>query len=111
VTYIFGTIGSAVVIALVGPAQMGIDLEAACKRYEEKHGGKRQPGGPGTGWYQHEVRAYRVAEEAPIAGTTAQEAEASVPDQRMFVLRIRRGDEIVEATTDTVIRAGDIVAV
>ena len=44
VTYIFGTIGSAVVIALLGPALLGIDLEAACKRYEEKHGGKKQVG-------------------------------------------------------------------
>src|SRR5512140_1423801 len=36
VTYIFGTIGSAIVLALFGPALLGIDLEAACKRYEEK---------------------------------------------------------------------------
>src|SRR5262249_19813482 len=42
VTYIFGTIGSAVIIALLGPALLKIDLEAACKLYEEKHGGKRQ---------------------------------------------------------------------
>ena len=41
VTYIFGTVGSAVIIALLGPALLGIDLEAACKRYEEKHGGKK----------------------------------------------------------------------
>ena len=44
VTYIFGTVGSAVIIALLGPALLGIDLEAACKRYEEKHGGKKQIG-------------------------------------------------------------------
>jgi putative transport protein len=110
VTYIFGTIGSAVIIALLGPALLGIDLEAACKRYEEKHGGKRQPGGPGTGWYQHEFRAYRVVEGAPIVGKTAQEAEASIPDQRVFVLRIRRGDTILDATADTVIQAADVVA-
>ncbi len=30
VTYIFGTVGSALVIALIGPAMLGIDLEAAC---------------------------------------------------------------------------------
>src|SRR3954453_14320939 len=37
VTYIFGTLGSAVVIALLGPALLGIDLEAACRQYEETH--------------------------------------------------------------------------
>src|SRR3954447_2371802 len=47
VTYSFGTLGSAVIIALLGPALLGIDLEAACKRYEEKHGGKNEVGGPG----------------------------------------------------------------
>src|SRR3954465_3243295 len=41
VTYIFGTVGSALVIALIGPAMLGIDLEAVCKRYEETHGGKK----------------------------------------------------------------------
>ena len=50
VTYIFGTIGSAIVLALIGPALLGIDLEAACKRYEEVHGGKQEAGGPGTAW-------------------------------------------------------------
>src|SRR5215468_2089429 len=34
VTYIFGTVGSAIVIALLGPALLGINLEEACKRYE-----------------------------------------------------------------------------
>ena len=39
VTYMFGTVGSAIVIALVGPALLRIDLAAAAKDYEAKHGG------------------------------------------------------------------------
>ncbi len=47
VTYIFGTVGSAIIIALVGPALLGINLvEAACKRYEEERGGKKASGRP-----------------------------------------------------------------
>ena len=72
VTYIFGTIGSAIVLALIGPALLGIDLEAACKRYEEKHGGKKEAGGPGTAWHQFELRAFRVKERGPVVGKTAQ---------------------------------------
>src|SRR3981189_1913426 len=56
VTYIFGTVGSAIVLALVGPGLMGIDLEAACKRYEEKHGGRKQAGGPGPARHQFAPR-------------------------------------------------------
>jgi putative transport protein len=110
VTYIFGTIGSAIVLALIGPALLGIDLEAACKRYEERHGGKRQAGGPGTAWYQFELRAYRVRAGGQIVGKTVQQAEALLPEQRVFIQRIRRSETLIDATADTVIREGDIVA-
>ena len=50
VTYMFGTMGSAIVIAVLGPKLLGINLEAACKDYEEKHGGgKKELGGAGHG--------------------------------------------------------------
>jgi putative transport protein len=111
VTYIFGTMGSAIVIALLGPALLRIDLEAACKRYEEKHGGKKEVGGPGTAWHQFELRAFRVREGARIVGKTAQEAEALLPEHRVFIQRIRRGDQIIDATSDTVVQAGDVVAI
>ncbi len=111
VTYIFGTVGSAIVLALLGPALLGIDLEAACKRYEEKHGGKKQSGGPGTAWYQFELRAFRVREGGQVVGRTVQEAEALLPEQRVFMQRIRRDGEIMDATADVVIQAGDVVAV
>ena len=45
VTYMFGTVGSAIVIALLGPL-LRIDLPAACKDYEEKQGGRRRWAGP-----------------------------------------------------------------
>jgi putative transport protein len=111
VTYIFGTVGSALVLALLGPALLGIDLEDACKRYEEKHGGKKSSGGPGTAWHQFELRAFRVAEGGQAVGKTVQQAEAMLPEQRVFVQRLRRGGKIIDATADTVIKPGDIVAV
>jgi putative transport protein len=111
VTYIFGTVGSAIVLALLGPALLGIDLEAECKRYEEEYGGKKEVGGPGTAWHQFDLRAFRVREGGRVVGKTAQEAEALLPDQRVFMQRIRRGDKIMDATADTVIQAGDVVAV
>ena len=111
VTYIFGTMGSAIIIALLGPALLRIDLEAACIRYEEKHGGKRAAGGPGTAWHQFELRAYRVREGAKIIGKTALEAERLLPEHRLFIQRIRRGDKIIDATSDTQIAEKDVVAI
>ena len=111
ITYIFGTMGSPILIALLGPALLRIDLEAACRRYEEEHGGKKQTGGPGTGWHQFELRAFRVREGGPAVGKTVQDAEALVPGQRVFIELIRRDGKIVSATADAVIQAGDILAV
>jgi putative transport protein len=111
VSYIFGTVGSAIIIALLGPALLGIDLEAACKRYEEEHGGKKQAGGAGSAWQQFALRAYRVREGGRAVGKTVLEAEGMLPEQRVFIQRIRRGGQILEATADTVIQAGDVVAV
>ena len=111
VTYIFGTVGSAIVLSLLGPALLGIDLEAACKRYEEEYGGKKETGGPGTAWHRFELRAFRVRERGPAVGKTVQEAEALIPDQRVFILRLRQNGVITDATAEAVIHAGDIVAV
>src|SRR6202012_5602087 len=102
VTYIFGTVGSAIVLALLGPALLGIDLESACKKYEEEHGGKKQTGGPGTAWHQFELRSFRVRERGPVVGKTVQEVEAMLPDQRVFVQRIRQNGQIMDATAETV---------
>src|SRR5213595_2789011 len=112
VTYMFGTMGSALVIAVLGPKLLGIDLVAACKDYEEKHGGgKKELGGPGTGWTRWALRAYKVQPGGKAAGLRVTEAESMVPDARLFILRIRRGGEIMDATADTVLKEGDVVAV
>jgi putative transport protein len=111
VTYIFGTVGSALVIALLGPALLRLDLVAACKDYEEKNGGSKELGGPGSAWHRWEVRAFRVKPGGKVKGLRAIEAEALVPDARIFVLRVRRDGKIEDATADTVLQEGDVVAV
>jgi putative transport protein len=111
VTYIFGTVGSAIVIALIGPALLRINLVEACKDYEEKQGGKKELGGPGTAWHRWEVRAFRVPLGGRVIGLRAIEAEALVPDGRVFVLRVRRDGKVEDATADTVMREGDVLAV
>ena len=111
VTYMFGTVGSAIVIALICPALVRINLPAACKEYEEKQGGTKELGGAGSAWHRWEMRAFRVQPGGKVNGLRAVEAEALVPNARVFVLRLRRNGVIEEATADTVLREGDVVAV
>jgi putative transport protein len=111
VTYMFGTMGSAVVIAVLGPKLLGIDLFKACKDYEEKQGGTKELGGAGSAWRRWELRAFKVQAGGKAVGLRVSEAEGLVPDARLFVLRLRRNGVIEDATADTVLKEGDVVAV
>jgi putative transport protein len=111
VTYMFGTVGSALVIALLGPALLRLDLVSACKDYEAKQGGTKELGGAGSAWHRWEVRAFNVQPAGRVRGLRAVDAEALVPNARIFVLRLRRNGMIEEATADTLLQEGDVVAV
>jgi putative transport protein len=110
VTYIFGTIGSAIILAQLGPKLIGADLPAACAEYE------RQMGGGGAGFdagvmsaYRHiELRAYRID---AASGLTGRPVRDLFPGLRVFVERVRRGDHLIDATADTVLEPGDTVAI
>jgi putative transport protein len=52
-----------------------------------------------------------VAQGGRAVGLRIPEAEALVPDARVFILRLRRNQTIEEATADTVLQEGDVVAV
>ena len=111
VTYMFGTMGSAVIIAVLGPRLLGINLVAACRDYEQKQGGVKALGGPGTAWRRWEVRAYRVVNGGRAIGMRVHDAEALVPNTRLFVLRLRRNGKIEEADADTILQENDVVAI
>src|SRR5213079_1484833 len=67
VTYMFGTVGSAIVIALVGPSLLRINLVAACKDYEARQGGSvKEMGGAGSAWHRWVVRAFVVQPNSKV---------------------------------------------
>ena len=111
VTYIYGTIGSAVVLAMLAPKLLRIDLVAACKAYEERSRGNVEMGGAGSAWHRWELRAFRVATDGQAVGLPTVQAEALVRGARVFIQRIRRDGKIIEADAETVLQAGDVVAV
>jgi putative transport protein len=112
VTYIFGTVGSAIIIAQLGPKLLRIDLVKACKDYEASLGAAKQEIGAGSAWHRYELRAYRIAAGSPITGMTVRQAEAiEAQGARLFIERIKRGNVIEEAKLDQVLRGGDVLAV
>ena len=110
VTYIFGTIGSAIVLAQLGPKLIGVDLAAACAEYEKQLGGTGDGRDAGvlSAYRSVEVRAYRIDAASGLVGKPVREI---FPGLRIFVERVRRGDRMFDADAETVLEPGDVVAI
>lgn len=111
VTYIFGTAGSAWILATLGPKLLRVDLAEECRKYEEEMGGNLSASRDRLSAYTMFVlRAYRLENQA-WAGKTVAELEASFGGMRVFVQRLRQYGQVVQPTPDTVLRAGDVLAI
>jgi putative transport protein len=110
VTYIFGTIGSAIVLAQLGPKLIGVDLPAACLEYERQLGAGTVglDAGVLSAYRAIELRAYRIDAASGLTGRPVREI---LPGLRVFIERVRRGDELIDADADTVLQPGDAVAI
>jgi putative transport protein len=110
VTYIFGTIGSAIVLAQIGPKLIGVDLAAACADYEKQMGGGQVglDAGVFSAYRNIEVRAYRIDATSGLTGKPVREL---FPGMRIFVERIRRGERFIDADGGTALEPGDVVSI
>lgn len=109
VTYIYGTIGSAIILAKIGPRLIGVDLVAACKEYEAKLGGTTSvETGDGivSAYRAIEARAFNIPEGSDMLGRPVKDL---LPGVRIYAERLRRDDQIIEVDDNTILQAGDIV--
>ena len=110
VTYIFGTAGSAWLLASIGPKLLRVDLAAECKKLEATLGGGEAEPGVMSMARRFDVRAYRVTNKELVNKTVA-ELEARPKEVRVFIVRVRQAGAIIEAEPGTLIRPDDVVAV
>lgn len=109
--YVGGALAVILVCSTIGPWLLKIDLRAEALQLEAQYGIKRTKAGVSSAWQPFEFRAYRVEPDMQIVGKTVAEAERLLPNARLFVQRLRRGDEIVETQPDTRIAAGDVAVI
>lgn len=109
VTYIFGTAGTAWILATLGPKLLGTDLPAACRRYEANMAGGEKMSGL-SAYRVFTARSYRL-ENSELEGKTVAAAEKLIRDRHLVIKRIHRGGQLQEAKPETVLRRGDVVAV
>jgi putative transport protein len=110
VTYLLGTAGLVWFLPVVGPKLMGVNLKAESKKAAQGSGAVEREPGIVSAARRFDVRAYQVANDR-LHDKTVAELERLPEDVRVFVLRIRRQGEIIEAEPRTVVRRGDVVAV
>lgn len=109
VTYIFGTAGSAWFLASMGPKILGVDIVKECQDYEKTLSGGAGAPEPGiiSAYRRFEARAYRIDAGSPMLGKPVSQL---LPGIRVFVERVRRGSQILEADGSTVLQPGDVVS-
>jgi putative transport protein len=110
-TYIFGTFGVIFFCTYVGPWIMRVDLKAEALKLEAEMGMERMAAGVTSAWHMFELRAYQLDAQQRLIGRTVAQAEAAIAPERMFIERVRRGETLFDATPDTVLQSGDVVAV
>jgi len=110
VCYIFGYAGVITFITVIAPALLGIDLRKEALELEQSLGMTRAKPGLASAWRKFELRAYRLDDRSPLSGLTVAAAEARIPDHRLFVHRIRRGERILEAEPGMILAVGDVIA-
>jgi putative transport protein len=111
VTYLVGTASLVWFLPTIGPKLMGINLrEEGARMQAELRGPAALEPGVVSAARAFDIRAYRVA-NPELMNRTVAELEALPQDARVFIVRIRRGSEIIESSPDAVIHQDDVVAV
>lgn len=110
ITYFLGTFLVVWFLPVVGPRLMRVDLHDACQKLEKEMGLIDKDPSVGSAYSEIIFRAYRLPAE--YAGRAVSELEAHWPrGTRATVLRLRRGDTLIDATPELRVESGDILAV
>jgi putative transport protein len=110
-TYIFGTFGVIFFCSYIGPWLLRLDLKAEALKLEAAMGMDRDRQDVTSAWRMFELRAYRLDPSYSVVGRTIAQAEAMAQPAWLFIERIRRDGSIFEAKPDSILKAGDVVAV
>ncbi len=119
VTYVFGTLGTVVILSLLGPKLLGgvekIRREAARLQSEYSQTPWRDDPAYRSAQSKVAYRTFKVTDPEFEGGVTVRRAEALLRSRgvRVFIDRIHRAadDSIVPATADCLLQTGDTIVV
>jgi putative transport protein len=110
VSYLVGTGFVVWFLSSLAPRLLRVDLKAESRKLEaEGAAGMKTDAATRSAYREWDVRAFRIKET--LAGRSVAEVERSFAPARVFVQRIRRGPDVLEARPEEALRAGDLVVV
>lgn len=113
VTYVFGTVGSAYILANLGPALLGgikkVKAETAELEKKMNNGSANSDPNYINALRPVAFRAYKAEADFFSTSPTVAQIEAHLSEQgrRLFVERVRIGGSIIDPTPDTKVSLGD----
>jgi putative transport protein len=114
VTYIFGTAGSAWLLATIGPKLLGGNLIEKAKELEIQLGGDVFDGDPSifSAYDRVIYNAYEISSQSYACNKTVAEIEERLKSKgrHLFIQRVRKGNEIVDASKDLIVKENDVIA-
>jgi putative transport protein len=110
VSYLVGTSFVVWFLSSVAPKLLRVDLKAEARALEAQAAqGSKTGTSTRSAYREWDVRAFRIFDT--LAGKSVAEVERSFAPARVFVQRIRRGSELIDARPDTQLRLGDKITV
>ena len=110
VSYLVGTGFVVWFLSNLAPRLLGVNLKEESRKLEKELSGREEQDDETQSAYREwDARAYRI-DEARWAGRRVSEFEESFAPERVFVERIRRGRQLIDAGPETVLQRGDDVA-
>ncbi len=98
VTYVVGMIAVTWLLSRLGPWLMRVDLAESCRQLEQQLGIDRTDPDVVSAHAEFSMRAYEIG--AGYAGRTVSELEAAFGAYRVYVERIRHGEDMGEEITE-----------
>jgi putative transport protein len=111
VSYLVGTGFVVWFLSVVGPRLLRVDMKAESRKLaaQMSSGGRTADEEVRLAYKEWSIRAYGL-DDVP-AGHTVGDLERAATPERVFVERIRRGADLIDALPETVLHSADVVAI
>src|SRR5687767_10328776 len=109
VSYLVGTGFIVWFLSVAAPRLLGINLKEESRKLAALTSGDTGAEPIQMAYKEWSIRAHRLDNVPP--GQTVSDFESVADGERVFVERIRRGDELIDASPSTVLQSGDVAAI